>query len=337
MRVAPQLGMCKKHAQKLCYNRACRNKQGDDKLMKKIMIILLCIVGVLFAGNRSSTVIASQKPVLLSNKPITKTEKTKKKFRFYDEQSKKWYYTRLKKNIKRHPYDWSRLVNKKKKNRIEYQDEIYTIRRGIDVYYRNGIINWKKVKKAGIEFAFIRLGYRGYAHKGRLLLDKYFYRNLREARRAGIEVGVYLFSQAVNRQEALQEANFVLKTLHGTKLDLPIVYDPERILGKRARTDGVSGKQFTENTLTFCKKIEKAGYEAMIYSNMYWMAYKFDLKKLEKYPIWYADYRKKPQTPYNFMFWQYSASGKVNGVPTKVDLNVQFIPQERGEEILSKP
>ncbi|MDE6851610.1 MAG: glycoside hydrolase family 25 protein [Lachnospiraceae bacterium] len=246
-----------------------------------------------------------------------------KKFTFYDEQSKRWYHTKLKKNVKRHTYDWTKLVHKK--NQIKYKDKNFTIRRGIDVYYRNGNIDWKRVKKSGIDFAFIRIGYRGYGQSGSLQIDKCFYKNLENAHRAGIDVGVYFFSQAVNQNEALQEANLVLKTLHGTKLELPVVYDPERIVGVKARTNGVSGKQFTQNTLAFCKKIEQAGYDAMIYSNMYWMAYYFDMKKLEKYPIWYADYRKKPQTPYSFSFWQYSATGRVAGIPTKVDLNVQFI------------
>lgn len=301
--------------------------------MKKRLLVIICMVGLLFTeNNKVISAAAIQKTHILSDKSFSlkagKMKANTKIFRFYDEQSKKWYHTKLKKNVRKHPYDWSGLVNNKKKNIIKYEDETYSIRRGIDVYYRNGIIDWKKVKKAGIDFAFIRLGYRGYARRGRLLVDKYFYRNIRGARKAGIDVGVYFFSQAINQREALQEANLVIKTLHGIKLDLPVVYDPERILKPGARTNGVSGKQFTKNTLTFCRKIEKAGYSAMIYSNMYWMAYRFDMKKLSKYSFWYADYRKKPQTPYDFSFWQYSANGRVAGVPARVDLDVQFIPRD---------
>lgn len=117
----------------------------------------------------------------------------------------------------------------------------------------------------------------------------------------------------------------VLKALKGRKLDLPVVYDPERVINAWARTDGVSGKQFTDNTITFCNRIQKAGYKAMFYSNMYWEAFRFDLTRLSEYPIWYADYKKKPQTPYRFSFWQYTANGRVHGISGRVDLNIQFI------------
>lgn len=243
-------------------------------------------------------------------------------FRFYDAQSKKWYRTEINPEVKKHDYDWDRLENRN--GEIKYHDNRYSIRKGIDVSRHNGKINWKKVKKSGITFAFLRVGYRGYGNGG-LYLDEQFQRNIKQAKRAGIDVGVYLFSQAINTKEAREEADLVIHALRGRRLELPVVYDPERIWNTRARTDGVSGEQFTQNTITFCKRIEKAGYQAMIYSNMYWEAFRFDLVKLSEYPVWYADYKKKPQTPYHFSFWQYTANGRVNGISGRVDLNIQFI------------
>lgn len=260
--------------------------------------------------------------LLLSN---PQTANADYKFTFYDAHGDKWKTT-INENAKMHDYDWSKLSNKKKV--ITYKDERYKIQKGIDVSYYNGKIKWKKVKKAGYDFAIIRLGYRGYGN-GSLNIDKQFYRNIKYAKKAGLDVGVYFFAQAINVKEAKQEANFVLKALKGKKLDLPIVYDPELIKYAKARTDKISGKQFTKNTLAFCKKIENAGYDAMIYSNMYWEAYLFDMKKIEKYPVWYADYKKKPQTPYNFTYWQYTSKGKVNGIKGRVDLNVRFVPVEK--------
>lgn len=298
------------------------NKGGRMEIsMKKTKFILRMIAGILLFSITTS--LSLYHSIALCQCKETTSDK---KFRFYDEQSKKWYRTKINQTAKKHDYDWSCLVNNKKKNIIQYKDSSYTIRRGIDVSHHNGTINWKKVKKAGISFAFIRIGYRGYSHKGSLQIDRQFRNNLKKAQKAGVDVGIYFFSQAINRKEALEEADFVLKTLNGKKLDLPIVYDPERILHARARTDGVSGRQFTKNTLAFCSKIQKAGYEAMVYSNMYWEAFLFDMKKIEKYPIWYADYKRKPQTPYAFSFWQYTSGGKVDGIPGRVDLNVQFIP-----------
>ena len=173
----------------------------------------------------------------------------------------------------------------------------------------------------------IILGYRGYAKEGTLNEDEKFEENLKGAKAAGLKVGVYFFSQATTQEEAEEEAAFVKKLLGKTKLDLPVIYDPERISAEEARTDEITGKDFTGFALAFCGKIEKAGYEAGIYSNMYWEAFEFDLAQLEEYPIWYADYEDTPQTPYRFTFWQYSEEGTVDGIDGPVDLDLWF--QER--------
>lgn len=137
-------------------------------------------------------------------------------------------------------------------------DERYTYRLGVDVSEHQGDIDWEKVKAAGYDFAFIRVGYRGYGEAGRLCTDAMFHQNIVEAQSAGIDVGVYFFAQAVNEAEA--EADLVLQQLAGYQLQLPVVYDPESILDDEARTDNVSGEQFTKNTAVFCQKIKEAGY-----------------------------------------------------------------------------
>lgn len=164
-----------------------------------------------------------------------------------------------------------------------------------------------------------------YGEEGTLNADEKFEQNLENARKAGIDVGVYFFSQAVNEEEAKEEADFVLEHLKGKELQMPVVYDPEHILEDEARTDGVTGEQFTQNAKVFCKEIEEAGYDAMIYSNMLWEAYELDLEKLLDYPVWYADYEELPQTPYRFSMWQYSSTGSVTGIEGNVDLNIQLL------------
>ncbi len=206
-------------------------------------------------------------------------------------------------------------------------DECYTYRLGVDVSEHQGEIDWEKVKAAGYDFAFIRVGYRGYGEAGRLCTDAMFHQNIVEAQSAGIDVGVYFFAQAVNEAEAEEEADLVLQQLTGYQLQLPVVYDPESILDDEARTDNVSGEQFTKNTAVFCQKIKEADYQPAIYSNMLWEAYELDLKVLEEYPIWYADYELKPQTPYRFEFWQYTNQGAVDGIEGETDLNIQLIKQ----------
>ena len=256
----------------------------------------------------------------------TETEQQPEILHFVD-ASGNWHETEILENVAKHTYDLDCLQYDA--SGISYVgDKNYTIRNGVDVSKWQGDIDWKKVKEAGYDFAFIRLGYRGYGADGNLHIDEKFHQNMQNARKYGIDLGVYFFSQAISETEALEEAEFVLNALKGYKLQLPIVYDPEHIKEEAARTNNVSGEQFTQNTITFCEAIKDAGYEPMIYSNMIWEAEVFDLTKLQDYPIWYADYEVEPQTPYQFTFWQYTEKGIVDGIEGNVDLNIQFIPTE---------
>ena len=127
------------------------------------------------------------------------------------------------------------------------------------------------------------------------------------------------------------EAEFVIELLDGIELELPITFDPELIRDDEARTDDVTGEQFTKNTLAFCDHIRSKGYEPMVYSNMYWEAFLFDMEKLEDIPIWYADYEKIPQTPYSFKYWQYTEKGKVDGIQIPCDIDIEFCEKNSKE------
>lgn len=203
-------------------------------------------------------------------------------------------------------------------------DPKYQTRLGIDVSYHQGKIDWNKVADAGYDFAILRVAYRGYGNSGNLNKDKRFDEYISGAQAAGLDVGVYIFSQAINEVEAEEEADFVIKCLENYEIQLPVVYDPESILDDVARTDNVSGEQFTANTIRFCEKVKAAGYEPMVYSNMLWEAFQFDMTRTCKYPYWYADYEEKPQTPYAFELWQYTNTGHVPGVSTEVDIDIMF-------------
>lgn len=239
----------------------------------------------------------------------------------------KSYQVEINQNVKRHSYKLSAFV--REGNKLTYADsEKYQYRLGIDVSEHQGQIDWDKVKVAGFDFAFIRVGYRGYGESGLLYQDLEFVKNIQNAQSAGVDVGVYFFSQAINEEESREEAQFVLQNIAGYDLQLPVVYDPESILDDVARTDDVTGEQFTANTEVFCKMIEDAGYKSMIYSNMLWEAYELDLEKLADYPIWYADYEPLPQTPYDFEFWQYTNEAQIDGIEGNTDLNIQLIRKE---------
>ena len=195
---------------------------------------------------------------------------------------------------------------------------------GIDISKHNNTVDFNRVKAAGFEFVFIRIAYRGYGSAGNLRQDEMCESNLEKARTAGLKVGAYVFSQATNVDESIEEAKFAIKILDGYKLDLPLVFDPETIKNDIARTDNVAGHQFTDNAVAFCEEVKKAGYKPAIYSNMVWEDYYYDLSRLSDYEIWYADYNKLPQTPYDFKYWQFSEIGIVDGLDGAVDLNVMI-------------
>lgn len=240
------------------------------------------------------------------------------------------YQVEINPDVEKHKYDLEKFVHEG--DRLSYTDDKYEYRLGVDVSRHQGWIDWEKVKAAGYEFAIIRVGYRGYGEEGLVCLDEQFDTNIQNAQAAGLDVGVYFFAQAINEEEAKEEAEFVLEHIAGYELQLPVVYDPESILDDEARTDDVSGEQFTKNTEVFCSMIEEAGYQPMIYSNMLWEAYELNLEYLEGYPIWYADYEPLPQTPYHFDFWQYTNEGSVDGIEGRTDLNIQLIPKGQTEE-----
>ena len=237
------------------------------------------------------------------------------------------YQVEINPEVKKHDYKDDFFVHNG--HLLTYEgDDNYTSRLGVDVSEHQGYVDWQTLKDNGFSFAFIRLGYRGYGQEGRICLDKEFHRNIQNAQAAGFDVGVYFFAQAINEEEAREEADFVLQNLQGYTLQLPVVYDPESILDDEARTDNVSGEQFTKNTKVFCSAVAEAGYDPMIYANMLWEAFELDLEKLSEYPLWYADYEPAPQTPYHFRFWQYTNVGQVPGITGNADLNIEMIPVE---------
>lgn len=198
---------------------------------------------------------------------------------------------------------------------------------GVDVSYYQSAIDWKKVKADGVDFAIIRLGYRGYGSSGDLVLDTRFKENLTNAKAAGLEVGVYFYTQAITTAEAVQEAEFCLKYLNGTYIDLPVYFDIESVDYDAGRLDtaGLTVAQKTANCKAFCDRMIKGGYEAGIYANPSWLNYNLNASQLEKlYPIWLANYTTYTSYSGKFDTWQYAYTGIVEGIPTTVDMNFDY-------------
>ena len=198
--------------------------------------------------------------------------------------------------------------------------------------FQGEAIDWKQVKDSGVEFVIIRLGYRAYGDTGELVMDAMYEQNIKGALDAGLDVGVYFFSQAVSAAEAVEEAEFVLKHLKPYEITGPVVYDTEEIKWDAARTDKNTDKDFTNFCKVFCDTVEQKGYDTMIYSNMKWMAFTLDMEELTEYDFWYADYHEIPQCPYDYKIWQYSETGAVPGINANVDLNLWFEKENAQEE-----
>ena len=188
---------------------------------------------------------------------------------------------------------------------------------GIDVSSHQGQIDWAAVADSGVEFAMIRLGYRGY-DSGTLHIDERAAENLAGARAAGLKIGAYFFSQALTPEEARQEAQLALAALGDVELDLPLAYDWEYV-AESARTGAMTGDALTECVHAFCGAVEQAGHAPMIYFNRELARTLLDLEKMEGYPFWLAAYSGEPEL--SVTMWQYTDQGRVPGIEENVDLN----------------
>ncbi len=207
-----------------------------------------------------------------------------------------------------------------------YQGEGYRSMAGIDISSHQGEIDWQAVAAAGVEFVMLRVGFRGYG-TGSLNLDSRFEENVQGALAAGLQVGVYFFSQAVSVQEAQEEAEFVLSAIDGWDITLPVAFDWEYISDDEARTDDVSSDELTQFAAAFCAAVEQAGYQAMLYFYVDLGYISYDLTELQDYGFWLSEYAESPSFYYHFSMWQYSNSGSIDGISESVDLNIYLIPE----------
>ncbi|MGN0649822.1 MAG: glycoside hydrolase family 25 protein [Oscillospiraceae bacterium] len=225
-------------------------------------------------------------------------------------------------------YNMERLTISEDKRRAMYDENgSKRTRFGIDVSAHQGFIDWDKAAADGVEFAFLRIGYRGY-ETGRMVEDAMFRANYEGAVNAGLDVGVYFFSQAISAEEGKEEAEFVLSVLEDAQaeLTLPIVFDWEYPAeGEPARTDDTTGETMTAACIEFCKAVKESGNQPMYYATINTALFRYDLTQLTEYPLWLAEYRPETAFPYEYALWQYSSSGEVDGIDSFTDLNILFI------------
>lgn len=217
-----------------------------------------------------------------------------------------------------------------RKQYMKYNDDRYTSVVGIDVSSHQGEIVWDQVAyDENISFVMVRCGFRG-ATDGNLYMDDYFSYNMSNASYQGLDTGVYFYSTAVSKQEAKEEAEYVLSLIQYYNVTFPVAFDMEIYEHEDGRVNALTKEQTTEIALTFCKAIEKEGYTPMIYGNLDWLENHLDMEQIP-YPVWYAAYQKQPAILEGFQMWQYTNQGKISGISTIVDLNV-FIKEKDSDQ-----
>lgn len=232
-------------------------------------------------------------------------------------------YIQVNPNYAKNSYDFNNLVHYNN-GEIKYVvNGKSKALKGIDVSEFQGNIDWKRVKADGVRYAFIRVGYRGYG-TGKLNVDKTAAQNLKGATAAGIPVGVYVYSQAVTKAEAVEEANLALEMIEGYDLQYPVVIDLEDAGSSSARTYNMSKQTATDVAVAFCERVKKAGYRPMVYANSQWFVNRLDMERLP-YDKWLAQYYRHPFFPYKFYIWQYTGKGRVDGISGNVDMNLCFV------------
>ena len=193
---------------------------------------------------------------------------------------------------------------------------------GIDVSKHNGNIDWNAVKNSGVSYVIIRCGYRGYS-TGVLVEDPKFRTNIKGAKAAGLKVGAYFYSQAVNEVEAVEEASMAIDLVKGYGLNYPLFLDVEASGG---RADGISRETRTAVCKAFCQTVQNSGISAGVYANKNWFTEKINTASLTSYKLWLAQYASAPTyTATRYDLWQYSSTGKVSGISTKVDMNISYV------------
>lgn len=192
---------------------------------------------------------------------------------------------------------------------------------GIDISKHNGNIDWNAVKNSGVQYVILRCGYRGSA-SGVLVEDQKFKSNIQGATAAGLKVGIYFFSQAVNEVEAVEEASMTLSLIKKYRITYPVYIDVESANG---RADGISKAARTSVINAFCQTIRNSGYTPGLYANKNWLTEKINTGALGGCKIWLAQYVAAPTYGGRYEMWQYSSRGSIAGIKGNVDLNVSYM------------
>lgn len=225
--------------------------------------------------------------------------------------------------LAKHSYDFTKLVCQSDIMKY-YVDGKQTSYVGADISEEQDYVDFVKLKKSGISFVMLRVGARKYS-TGQIKLDEYFADNIKRATDAGLDVGVYFFSQAISEAEAVEEANFVLESIKDYEVSYPIVFRMSHIDNDISRIDSLDVDQKTDIAEKFLQTVKDAGYVPMVYGTKEWLIKRVDLSRLIEFDIWLSQPGDLPDYPYKFAVWQYAVDGNVGGISGGANLNISFI------------
>lgn len=224
--------------------------------------------------------------------------------------------------LERNTYNYANLVYQSPLMKY-YENNVRVSYAGAEITKEHEYVDYHELASAGIDFVMLRLGQRGY-ESGEITLDESFYENCRRATDAGLDVGVYFFSQAITKEEAVEEAEFVIASLSQNEISYPVVFYMEPVEGQIARADDLNQMQRTNIAIAFMDKIREAGYFPMLYGNKEWLIQKYSFGSLIGYDIWLSQEGDIPDFPYSFQMWRYTEHGTIQGVAGDVSLNICF-------------
>lgn len=215
-------------------------------------------------------------------------------------------------NISRNKYDYSNLKYDKPFMNY-YEDETIVSKCGVDISSNQGDVDFSKLKNAGCDFVMLKVGARGYS-SGNIVSDANFRDNMKSAKKAGLDIGVYFCSQAVSKAEAREEADEILDAISGYSVKYPVAFVMENVDDDMARIEALDMTERTQIAKAFMNRIEDAGCKAMIYGDKEWLLTMVDMEELQDYDVWFAQDSDEPEYPYEFGMWQHDSDAKVKGI-----------------------
>lgn len=224
-------------------------------------------------------------------------------------------------DLTRNAYDKEQFVYQKPEMKY-YIDGKQSSTFGVDISSRLGEVDFSKLRKAGCDFCMVRIGQRGYS-SGKIVMDENYKTNLEAAKKAGMKLGVYFYSQAISRDEILEEADSLLDAIDGYAITYPVMFDMESVTDDLARTDALDVATRTRLAKLFMDEIKDAGYEVILYGDLEWLLTKLDLKSLSDYDVCVSQDSDTPDYPYEFQMWQYK-SATINGIDEDTRLFVSL-------------